>query len=351
MTLCQNDSETAESIKEAKPVCAHSIQEANTLCSTGIREGEAQGASQAGSLQQLHAKTCQHLEKEAIKEESKGQLNFLSACQATLWASPTELHGTLVASYHILLGHALTFHPFSLSQGASPSGQGSAYWAPSPPAPEHSPRPKWWDHSPDPVDVLPPSGITSKATPDGPTSLKQWEVMPLHKVLTWSCQEAFGWDSSLVRKMREEYFRSHCPNFNNKNSCDFTDIFWCMTETTHLLGSAIYEIKEAWTGQDELWQANYALRTLLKGLKFLRAVSPSESPKVMGLMGIHDLDALCHFNGLNHCPWCGKEGQNEGTVVNHLLTVHYKLGLVCEKYFSCQSVMLQAICHYGQKNC
>ena len=35
----------------------------------------------------------------------------------------------------------------------------------------------------------------------------------------------------------------------------------------------------------------------------------------MGLVGIHDPDALCHFNGLTHCPWCGKEGQNEGTVV------------------------------------
>ena len=84
MALCQNDSKTMESIKEAKAVCAHSIQEAKTLCSTAIREAEAWGASQAGLLQQSHAKTIQHLEEEAIKEESKGQLNFLSACQAAL---------------------------------------------------------------------------------------------------------------------------------------------------------------------------------------------------------------------------------------------------------------------------
>ena len=124
-----------------------------------------------------------------------------------------------------------------------------------------------------------------------------------------------------------------------------------MIKTAGLLGSAIYEIKEAWTGQDELWQANYMLRTLPKGLKFFRAVSPSESPKVMGLMGIHDLDALCHFNGLTHCPWCGKEGQNEGTIVNHLQTVHYKLGLICEKCFSCPSIMLEAIHHHSWKDC
>ena len=38
-------------IKEAKATCAHSIQEAKTLCSMAIRDVEAQGASQAGSLQ------------------------------------------------------------------------------------------------------------------------------------------------------------------------------------------------------------------------------------------------------------------------------------------------------------
>ena len=29
------------------------------------------------------------------------------------------------------------------------------------------------------------------------------------------------------------------------------------------------------------------------------------------------------------CPWCGKESQNEGTVVTHLQTMHYHLGLIC----------------------
>ena len=106
-----------------------------------------------------------------------------------------------------------------------------------------------------------------------------------------------------------------------------------MIETAGLLGSAIYEIKEAWTGWDELQQANYMLRTLPKGLKSFRVVSPSESPNIIGLMGIHHPDALCHFTKQTHCPWCRKEGQNEGTIINHLQTVHYKLGLMCEKCF------------------
>ena len=124
-----------------------------------------------------------------------------------------------------------------------------------------------------------------------------------------------------------------------------------MAKTTGLLGSAIYEIKEAWTGQDELQQANYMLRTLPKGLTFFRVVSQSKSPKVMGLMGIHNLDMLHHFNGLTDCPWCGKEGQNGGTIVNHLWTVHYKLGLICEKCFGCPSIMSEAIHCHRWKDC
>ena len=340
MDLCQNDSETRESIKEAKAICAHSTQEAKTLCSTTIKEAkatythsiqeaktlcsmairdmEAWGASQADSLHQSHAKSIQCLEEQAIKEESKSQLNLLSACQAALWASPVELCSVLVASYNLLLGQALMSQPFSLSQGASSSEQVSALMAPSHPASECSTRPKWQHPSPDQVDVSPPGGTTSKATPEGPSSSKWQEKMPLHKALTWSHLEVFSQDSSLVRKIREEYFKRHCPNFNTENTHDLSDVFWQMAETTELLDSGIYKIKEVWSWLDELWQANFMLRTLPKGLKFLRVVPPLESQKVMGLTGIHDLDALHHFIGVSHCPWCRKEGQNEDTVINHL---------------------------------
>ena len=113
MALCQNESETMESIREAKAIyahatqeaktlcsttikeakatCAHSIQEAENLCSRTIRDVEACGASQADSLQWSHAKSIQCMEKQAIKEESKGQLNFLSTAKLSykpvLWNS------------------------------------------------------------------------------------------------------------------------------------------------------------------------------------------------------------------------------------------------------------------------
>ena len=66
-----------------------------------------------------------------------------------------------------------------------------------------------------------------------------------------------------------------------------------------------------------------------KDFHFFQIVSPTESPKSMGLEGIHSSEALQWQGGLTFCPWCSNEGQNEGTVVNHLQTMHYHPGLIC----------------------
>ena len=183
---------------------------------------------------------------------------------------------------------------------------------------EYSPRPKRQLSSPDPVDGMLLGGTTSKATTEGHTSSKWQEIPPWYKVLKQSCSETVTWNTSPVREARKEYFKKHPPNFTMEGTHDLSEVFRCMAKSTKLIGSAIYEIQEVWKGPDKLQQANYALRSLSKGLKFLQVVPPSESPMVMGLVAIHNPDALCHFNGLNHCPWCGEEGKNEGTVVNHL---------------------------------
>ena len=165
MGLCQNDSKTTESIREAKAICAHStqetkalcsttikeakatcacsIQKAETLCSKTVREAEAWGATQADSLHQTHTKSIQQLEEQAIQEEGKSQLDFLFTCQSAIQASPVELHGMLVASYHVLMGQIPMSHPFTLSPGAPSTEQASAPVGPSSPAPECSPQPKW----------------------------------------------------------------------------------------------------------------------------------------------------------------------------------------------------------------
>ena len=154
-----------------------------------------------------------------------------------------------------------------------------------------------------------------------------------------------------MQKAREDYFQANWPYFHNENSANLTGILQNMIESTGLLGSEIFEIQETWTGWYELEYANYGLKTLLKGLKFFHPVSPSESPKVTGLTKIHHPDALCHFNRVIHCLWCGKEGQNEGMIINHLWMMHYKLGLVCEKWFCCPLVTSEAIQCHGWKSC
>ena len=148
-----------QTIKEAKTTCACTIWEAEATCSAAIRDAEIQGASQAKSLHRQHAKTICNLEEQV--------------CQAALHASPAELKGVLVASYHILLGQAPMSHPFTLPQGTSPAEQQSAPATPPAPVSKRSPRPKRWHPSPDPVDSMPLGGTTSKATSEGSPSSKQ----------------------------------------------------------------------------------------------------------------------------------------------------------------------------------
>ena len=132
MTLLQNEPETLESIKEAKTHCPHSIKEAEAHCSLAIQEVESWGATQACSIQQSHAKDIQHLKEESLEEERRDQINFLSACQAALKASPPKSHGILIASYHLLLGHMPMSNLFTIPPGACASQQGSIPGVPSP---------------------------------------------------------------------------------------------------------------------------------------------------------------------------------------------------------------------------
>ena len=60
MTLCQNESKTLESIKEAE---AH--------CSLAIWEVESWGTTQACSIQQSYAKDFQHHKEESLEEEKR----------------------------------------------------------------------------------------------------------------------------------------------------------------------------------------------------------------------------------------------------------------------------------------
>ena len=159
-------------------------------------------------------------------------------------------------------------------------------------------------------------------------------------------------DKNSPRGSQEEhYFTTHPWDWAHSNMDDFSDIFRELIQGAGLLGETIHEIQVSWNGPVELKHTNNFLRSLPKGLKFLRMVSAKESPKIMGLKGIHDPDALWHFAGYTYCPWCSKYGQNEGTIGNHLRTIHYKLGLVCNQCFGCPMVMSDTLCRHGCHTC
>ena len=107
----------------------------------------------------------------------------------------------------------------------------------------------------------------------------------------------------MVREARRKYFSKHSFNFTSDGTLNLSRMFKCLAIRAGLLGTSIYETQSPWTGPEELKQTNYILLSLPKGLKFLWAVPPSESPKVMGLMGIHDPDTLHHFGSVTYCPW------------------------------------------------
>ena len=119
-----------------------------------------------------------------------------------------------------------------------------------------------------------------------------------------------------------------------------------MVDMASLLNTEIHLVQDPWPGKKELCAANHTAISSAKEICYFQVVPPKESPKIMGLKGIHFPEALRYHGSLSFCPWWGKEGQNEGTVVNHLHTNHYHLGLICERcllYFTTNSNVMQ--CH------
>ena len=165
----------------------------------------------------------------------------------------------------------------------SPVEEQSAPAAPPTSVPKQSLRPRRQHPSPDPVESTPQGGTTSKTTSERPPSSKQWEIPPWNIALKLSCTEAFSQDPDLVKEARKEFFLKHSYKFITEGTHNLSEIFRQMATSIELLGSSIYEIQASWMGLDELRQANYALRSSPKGLKFLCVVPPSESPKGMGL--------------------------------------------------------------------
>ena len=198
MSLHQNDSETTKAIKEAKALCASTIRgaeahwatliseaegwhatcireaeancaatisEADGCCSMAIRKAESHGAKQAHSIQLLHAEDKQHLEMEAIEEEGKDCLSYLTTCRADLQASPPEAHGVLMTLFHLIMGNVPLATLLNIPPWYPPLDTTLPYWS-------LTLLPLWYPGPcPDPNDdTLPPAGLyphlNQKALPE-----------------------------------------------------------------------------------------------------------------------------------------------------------------------------------------
>ena len=173
--LCQNESQAATSIKEAKVICSqatldaqttcsqlileaktnflvavkkakatrgHLVLEAEAACSKAICEVEAWKVSQASLFHKEHGKYMQDLEEQAIGEESRSHNDFLSTCQVILYNSLPQLKGALATSYHILLGQTPPLPPFVLPQKTSPMEEQPTMATSLTPVSKQTPRPK-----------------------------------------------------------------------------------------------------------------------------------------------------------------------------------------------------------------
>ena len=281
-------------VREAKTTRDHSIHQAEAACSKAICKTAALKVSQSITFHKEHNRFIWDLEEHAIEDETQSHHDLLSACQATLSHNPQPLRGAMATSYHLLLGQAPPSSSTVPPQKACPVEEQPSMATLPAPTPKQSPRPKRHHPSPEPTGSMPAAGR--------PPNPKKWEMPPWFKSLKPSQADAFLRDSDLVVEARLCFFSKHSCNFNQDRNCDLSEVFRKLAKKAGLLGTNIYEIEASWTGPEELKQANYTPWSLPKSSRFLRVVPIMESPKVMGLMGIHD-PALQHFAGFTYCPW------------------------------------------------
>ena len=334
-------------IQEARMARCTELQESEVAYSEALSETAAKKSRECTTLCQMHAEHMRDLEAQAIRAENRSHQDFLLMHQMLLHQAPHSVKEDSYSSYSLLLGPSspsLQHTPFTLAPQAKvnpPSATSTAI--PIKPEPRQSPPPKRQHFLEDAhEDMFGDEDFPPASQNELPSSMRG-------KMVNWqasmksSNSDAFSQDSSLIKEARACYFATHPWDWTQGNMNDLSDIFRGLAQSAGLLGECIFEIQNLWKGPDHLKCANYILLDLPKGLKFLRAVSAKESLKVMGLKGIHNSEALWHFASYMYCLWCRKDRQNEGTVINHLRTIHYKLGLVCDLCFGCPMTMADTL--------
>ena len=304
----------------------------------------------------MHAEHMRDLEAQAIRAKNQSHQDFLLAHQMLLHrASAFSQRGVDTLLIPFYWGHILHFCNTSPSPQHPRPKRTHLRLLLQPPLSNRrlgqSSLPKRWCSSEDVQEDTSGDEDFPPVSQEEHSNPKQGKMANWQTSMKSSRSDAFCWDSDLVKEARVCYFATHPWDWTQRNMNDLSDIFRGLAQSAGLLDKCIFEIQDSWKGPDHLKHPNYLLLDLPKGLKFLRAVSAKESPKIMGLKGIHDPEALRHFASYTFYPWCGKDRQNKGTIINHLRMDHYKLGLVCNLCFSCPTTSADTLHHHGCINC
>ena len=74
---------------------------------------------------------------------------------------------------------------------------------------------------------------------------KTWkEGMPAAKCLKENCWEASSKESELIRKARQAYYMTHCPNCEYEGSYNLFSTFWEMASSANLMSMEVHEVQE-----------------------------------------------------------------------------------------------------------
>ena len=295
-------------VQEARATRCNELEESEATYLEAISENMAAKLLQCAADCSEQTRLMHELERWALDMENKSHQDFLLAHQAILCHAPQSLKENLHSSYHILLGQSSSSFRCILSARAPQTdGQPPATTSPKP-EPIWSPLPKRWHSSTDAQGNTSVDKDFTMASQEGLSSSKIGKMVDWFSSLSPSHVDAFSWDSSLVKEARACYFTTLPWDWAHGNMDDLSEIFKGAGTRCWLAGGVhSHELQWSWDGPEDLKHGNYVLQSLPKGLKFLRAVSAQESPKVMGLKGIHDPNALWHFTSYTYCPWCRKD--------------------------------------------
>ena len=104
--------------------------------------------------------------------------------------------------------------------------------------------------------------------------------------------ETFSKESAVVTVARWAYFKIHWANFEEEDSYDLSSTFWDMASSMNLLGTKIHELQKERSSWQELRATHKTAKASQRDIHFFRLIVPTESPRIMGLDGIHSPETL-----------------------------------------------------------